>query len=157
MSNNLSDELLGEVFGQVSADPFLSLFTLSHPTFASDILLVNNGEDIVSRGNTYTSFPVNFTLPPDNNETSRNIQILFDNVSLELLDEFRIAKTPIDMKLEMVLDSNPDIVQYSLEELKLRAIQYNQTSITASLVMDDFLSAGLTSERYTPTNFPGIF
>lgn len=157
MSNDLSTELISEMYGQVSGNPFLSLFTLSHPDFAEDIRLVNNAEDIVSRGMTFSSFPVNMTLPPDNNETSREVQILFDNVSLELIDEFRSVTTPIEMKLEMVLAGDPDVVQYSLEELKLKAIQYNKQNITATLVMDDFLSVGVTSERYTPSTFPGIF
>jgi hypothetical protein len=157
MSNNLSTQLVSEMYGQVSGNPFLSLFTLSHPNFAEDIYLVNNAEDIISRGITFSAFPVNISLPPDNNESAREVQILFDNVSLELIDEFRSVTTPIQMKLEMVLASTPNIVQYSLEELKLKAIQYNKTNITANLVMDDFLSSGVTSERYTPSNFPGIF
>jgi hypothetical protein len=59
--------------------------------------------------------------------------------------------------VEMVLASNPDTVQYSIEDLKLKNIQYNSQSINATLVMDDFLGVALTSERYNPDNFPGIF
>ena len=157
MANNLSNELLSQIYGQVSNDPYLSLFTLTHPSFAETIRLVNNSEDIVSNSFTFRSFPVKVVLPPDDNDTAKEVNIQFDNVSLELIDELRTVTTPIEVKIEMVLASNPDVVQQSIEELKLKGIQFNSQVITGKLIMDDFLNVGLTSERYTPLNFPGIF
>lgn len=157
MANQLSPELLTELYGQQSGDPFLTLFTLTHPTFSLPLRFVNNSEDIVSNGDTYTAFPVRVILPPDDNESAREVRISFDNISLEVIDQFRSVTTPITASLQMVLASDPNTIQYSLEELKLTGITYDIRSISASLVMDDFLSVGLTSERYTPTNFPGIF
>lgn len=157
MANQLSNELLTELYGQVSSDPYLTLFTLTHPSFTETIRLVNNSEDIVSNGETFIGFPVRVVLPPDDNETAREVNVQFDNISLELIDELRAVTTPIDVKIEMVLASNPDVVQQSIESLKFKGIQFNTQVITAKLVMDDFLNVGLTSERYTPTIFPGIF
>lgn len=157
MSNDLSTELISQLYGQVADDPFLTLFTFSHDGFDSDILLVNNSEDVVSNGKTYLSFPVKVTLPMDDNETAREVSITMSNVGLELIGEFRKVTTRIDCKLDMVLFSAPDTIQYTLEDLKLSNIQYNVQTITAKLVLDDFLGSGLTSEKYTPTNYPGLF
>lgn len=157
MSNTLSNALKSEMFGPSSSVPFITLFTLTHPSFANTIRIVNNTESVSSNGNTFESFPVKVVLPADDNETVREVQIQFDNVSLELIDEFRGVTSPIDVKIQMVLSDNPNFIQYELEDLKLKSISYNAQTITAKLVMDDFLSSGLTSERYTPSNFPGIF
>lgn len=156
MSNQLSPALLAQLFAQESNDPFLMLITLSHPTF-SDIRLVNNTEDIVSNGLTYTSFPVTIRLPVDDGETTRELNIDFDNVSLELIDEIRTVTTPINLKIEMILASNPDLVEITLEDLKLRSLTYNKQRISAKIIMDNFLNVELNAEVYGPKNFPGIF
>lgn len=157
--NILTPELLAQLYAQESNDPFLTLVTLSHPSFASDILLVNNTADVVSRTNTYSAFPLKITLPVDDGEKTREASIEFDNVSLELIDELRsVTNTPrINVKLELVLASLPNDVQMSLEELKIGSISYNKKVISAKLVMDDFLNTELTSEKYGPSNFPGLF
>jgi hypothetical protein len=132
------------------------LVTLSDPSFDT-IYLVSNTVNITSRGQEYTAFPMQIRLPADDGETNREVNIEFDNVSLELIDELRSITSPIDVAIEIVLASNPDEVQLSYEELKIRNINYNKQRISAKLYMDSFLSVELTSEEYTPTNFPGLF
>lgn len=157
MANNLSQELLAQLFGQESDDPFLTLITLNHPDFGDPIYLVNDTQNLVSRGKTYQAFPMRITLPVDDGETARQVAIEFDNVSLELMNIFRQVTTPIPVTLEMVLASLPDEVQYQISELKIGNIQYNAQVISAKLFMDDFMSVALTSEAYTPSNYPGLF
>lgn len=119
--------------------------------------MVNNTENIISRGEEYQAFPFKFRLPVDDGETAREVSIEFDNVSLELLDEIRSASTNIDVKLEMILASIPDEVQYSIDELKIQGVNYNKSKITAQLFLDNFLNTAMTSETYTPTLYPGLF
>lgn len=154
--NNISPKLLAQLYGQVSSDPFLMLVTISHSSFET-LYLVNNTESIVSRGITFEAFPMEITLPGDDGESSREVRIDFDNVSLELISEFRKITTPADVKVEMLLASEPDIIQLSIEDLKLRNISYNKSRISARLFMDSFLNIELTSEKYNPSNFPGLF
>lgn len=156
--NTLSNELLAQLFSQESNDPFLILVTLSHPSFASDITLANNSENVVSRGVTFLSFPMKIVLPMDDGESGRQATIEFDNVSLSLIGQLRsITNSDVVVKLEMVLASIPNVVQMSLEDLKLGAISYDKFKIQADLVPDSFLDSGLTSEKYQPSNFPGLF
>lgn len=156
MSNELSQSLLSQLFKQNSEDPFFMLVTLSHSSFDT-LYLVNNTEELISNGNTFLPFPMRVTLPTDDGETLREVSIEFDNVSLELIDELRSVTDLIDVKIEMVLASNPDFVEIELAELKIRNITYNKQTVQAKLFMDDFLNTELNSERYTPANFPGIF
>lgn len=157
--NNLSPELLAQLYCQESNDPFLTLITLSHSSFPSPLRFVNNSVSIVSRSNTYLAFPVKIVLPADDGETDRQVSLQFDNVSLELIDEIRTVSNgeQIGVKLEMVLSSMPDDVQFSLEELKILSVSYNQKYVNALLGLDDFLNTELSSERYSPSIFRGLF
>lgn len=155
--NTLSNELLAQLFAQESNDPFLILVTMTHSSFSSPIRFVNNQEQIISRGNTFQSFPVKITLPIDDGDRAREVSLEMDNVSLEFIDELRSITTAVTVKLELVLASLPDQVQMVLEDLKINSITYNKARIIARLIVDDFLNTELTCERYSPNNFPGIF
>lgn len=157
MPNQLSLSLIQQLMASSSEDPFLMLFTLSHPSFANEVRLVNNTEDIVSNGNTFTAFPVSVTMPNDDGESQREVRITFDNVSRYLIRELRGVTTPIDIKIEMVLASDPDFVEISLEDLKLKQIQYNSTRVSGNIVMDNFLNTAMGDEKYVPTIYPGLF
>lgn len=156
MANSLSPELLAQLFSQESNDPFLTLVTLSHEDF-DDIRLVNNNVDIVSRGLTFTAFPMKIRFPVDDGETARDFTIEFDNVSLLLIEEIRSVTTPISVKLEMILASMPNDVQIEQDELRIQNITYNASKVSAKIILDNFLNTEMTSERYGPTNFPGLF
>lgn len=156
MGNNLSNQLLAEMFNQESDDPFLMLVTLSHPSF-STIYLVNDIVNQFSRGNEYEAFPMTIKLPTDDGESIREASIEFDNVSLELIDELRSVDSPMDINIEMVLASDLDTVQLAFTELKLKGIQYDRNKISAKLYMDSFFDVEMTSEKYSPTTFPGMF
>jgi len=155
--NNLSPELIAQLFAQESNDPFLMLVTINHISMPAPILLCTNSVNVVSRGDTYLPFPMTVILAPDDGESSREVQMTFDNVSREIIDELRSVTDPLDVKIEMVLASNPDYVQIAIEDLKIKNITYDRQKITARLFLDNFLNVGLTAERYTPLNYPGLF
>ena len=155
MSNALSNELKQQLFAQESNDPFLTLVTLTHASFTAR--LVNNSVDIVSNGETFTAFPMKITLPVDDGETSRDFTIEFDNVSLDLIANLRSVTDDIGVKIELILASLPDVIQMSHEDLVIRTITYDKSRISARIVLDNFLSVGMTSEKYTPILYPGMF
>lgn len=157
MSNELSNALKAQLFSNESTDPFLQLVTLEHEDFLNPIYLVDNNEQIISNGKTFIPFPMKIILPQDDAETDKQVRISFDNVSRLLVDELRSITTPISVKIEMVLASNPNIVEMVLDELQLRNITMTLQRVEGTLVLDDFLRTELSSEKYTPTNFPGLF
>lgn len=157
MPANLSNKLKAQLFKQFSDDPFVALYTLSHPNFASTFRLAANTEDIVSNGFTYVFYPIDVSLPVDDGETVRKVELRLSNVDLSLIRELRQITTPVDVTMQMVLASDPDTIEYELPALKLSNIRYNSQEIVGTLTLDDILSKRLTSEQYTPKNFPGIF
>lgn len=156
MPNQISQDLLRQLYAQESDDPLLMLVTLSHPDF-SPIYLVNNVEDIVSNGNTFIAFPMKIRLSVEDGETQKEVSIEFDNVGLDLIDELRTVTTPVQVRIDTVLASDPNQIQTTIEELKMRSVNYNSKRITAKLYLDSFLNVELTSEKYSPSNFPGLF
>lgn len=155
--SRLSNELTSQMFGEYSDDPFLMLVTLTHTTFDGPIYLCNNLHPVVSNGITFEAFPMEIVLPEDDGETAREVSIQFDNVSQELISELRKIDTPADISIAMVLASSPDEVQVEYGELKMKQINYNVKTIEAKLYMDSFLGVNLSSERYTPSLYPGLF
>jgi uncharacterized protein DUF1833 len=155
MPNQITDALRAQFFAQESNDPFLMLVTLENSSFI--LRLVNNSSDIVSGGHTYTAFPMKIRLPIDDGQTSRDIQIDFDNVSLEMIRNIRSVTEAISVRIDMILASMPDVIQMTIDNLSIGNITYNAKRITAAIVMDNFLSVEMTSERYTPSNYPGLF
>ncbi len=155
MSNEISDALKAQLFAQDSTDPFLTLVTLTNPTFTAR--LVNNSSDIVSNGFTYTAFPMNINTPTDDGDSVRDFTVEFDNVSVDLIANLRSVIGDIGVKFEFILASMPNVIQITYDDLVVRAITYNNKRISAKIVMDNFLAVAMTSERYTPSNFPGMF
>jgi hypothetical protein len=156
MSRSLSPEFISEIFAQESSDPFLMLLTIEHSSF-STIRLVANGEDVVSRSQTYTAFPFNLTLPVDDGETQQQVSLSLDNVGLDLIEDFRSITTPPTCKLEMVLASNPDVVEVEIPQMKMLNINYDAKKIRSVLALDDILNTQIPGEKYEPTNFRGLF
>lgn len=157
MPNALSPELIAQLFAQDSDDPFLTLITLSHEDFLDDIRLVNNTVAILSRDLLFKPFPMRIRFPVDDGETAREFSIEFDNVSLDLVKGIRTVTTPINVKIEMILASMPDVVQIEQSELKIATLTYNKSTVSAKIILDNFLNTEMTSERYSPSNFPGLF
>ena len=151
----LTPELLAQLYGQTSNDPFLMLVTIDYN--GTYLRFVNDIQDITSNGEVYQAFPMRITLPAEDGETDRTVKIVFDNVSLELIDEIRTATTPLPVQIDMILASNPDLVQISVTDLKIKNVQVDAQSIQASLFLDDVLNIEVPSEKYTPTTAPGIF
>lgn len=156
MSREVSNTLRYHLYAQESEDPFLQLFTFTHESF-STIRLVNNMTDVVSRGLTFTAFPIQVTMPTDDGDTAREVVLEMDNASLFMMEALRSVRTPIQVKIEMILASVPDTVQIELAELEINNVTYNATSIQARLILDGFLTTSIPAETYGPTNFPGIF
>lgn len=153
---SLSNRLLEQLNARESNDPFLMLLTISGDSI-NTVRLVNNTENITSRSNVYMAFPMKITLPIDDGETTPSVNVVFDNVSLELIEEIRTVTKPLDVKIEAVLASSPDYVEISYSQLKMKNIRYTDKLINASLYFEDILNTGIPSEKYEPNSYPGIF
>jgi len=153
----LSQKLIQAVLEPDTGEIFLMLLTFNHSTFPQPIRLVNNLEDIRSRGELYQAFPLELILPPDDGDTLPTVQITCQNASLELIDEIRSVQGPMSVKIELILASTPDWIEASIEDLRVATVQYDKSAIQMTCTVDDLLNTSFPKERYLPSNFPGLF
>lgn len=152
-SVNFIDAVLNQNTDQV----FLFLVTLDHEDLSAPIRVVNNVENISSRGYVYTAFPFDLILPQDDGDTLPQVIISLSNVDLSLVDEIRSLTGSLDVTLEIILASSPDTVEMSIDGMKTISIQYDAQKIEATCQVEDTLNLVFPNETYLPFNFPGLF
>lgn len=155
MSRTISTTLFNQITNQINDDPLLLIIRVFDAP--NTVYLVNNTEDITSNGQVYQSFPVKVTLADDDGDSQAQVQVEFDNVSLELLEEIRTITTPIPCEIDLILASAPDSVEIALRDLLIRDVTYDASTIKGTLTADDFLNSRFPADTYTPTDYPGIF
>jgi len=142
---------------QNTDEVFLWLLTIEHAASETIFRLVNNLDDVVSNGNTYMAFPFQFILPEDDGETLPTIQINVDNVNLELIDMIRTYGNGISITSEIILASNPNNIEYSIDGLSLIDATYNSRSIILTAQIQDLLNQRFPADDFLPRTFPGMF
>jgi hypothetical protein len=120
-------------------DAYLFLLTIRYGEKA--LKLVNNTEMVIrGKGDTYLPYPFKITLADDDAEKLPTLQLEIDNVDKLLIEAIRGLEEPPTMKLELVLASNPKVVELAIDHLILRSIQYNAMSITGTLEVQNTLT-----------------
>lgn len=158
MSRTISTDLLKELYKTQTDEIFLSLLRLSHPDWGSDIYLVSDSEDVVSNGNTYTSFPFNVSLPTEDAEKPQSSTTLTAcAVDRSLIEILRGVSSEITAYLSFTTKSDPDTLIYGESRFIIPSASYTDTTITASLTLEPILSEPIPKDTFTPTQFPGLF
>ncbi len=133
------------------------LFLLTFTTPGSVIRVVNNNEDIVSRGETYTAYPFNIVLDADTGEKQPEIKLTIDNVDQYLVEMIRGLLDPPAIKLELILSGSPDTVEKTIDYLRLGNVNYDAMSIQAIMRPINILQRKFPSTSYTASRFADLF
>jgi hypothetical protein len=141
-----------------SATPvvWLALLRITAPGEPA-VCLVNNSEEVTSRGQVYQPFPFAITLPADDSDSLPTVTLTLSNVDRSLVEYIRGALNAPHIEVELVTSAYPDTVEKSLTFLKLGGVQYDAITITGSLSLDNFLTQSFPAESYTPPYFPALF
>jgi hypothetical protein len=156
MSRTLSAAAVRELLAQESGEVFLQLLTLSHPQMTT-LRVVNNTQDVVSRGNTYLAFPFSLELPADLAEEMPNVQLMISNADRRLVDELRTVVDPITVTLEIVAAGVPDTVEVGPFSFDLSRVVYGKDTITGTLSTEPILQEPFPADTFNPKDFPGLF
>lgn len=154
---NLSQKLIEAALSPNTGEVALFLLTFDHVTFTTPIRLVNNLDDISSRGNNYQAFPLDLVLPPDDGDTLPQVQITCQNASLELIDEIRKVPGPMSVKIELILASSPDYIEASIENMRVASVNYDKTTVQMICTVDDLLNTSFPKHKFLPSSHPGLF
>lgn len=119
--------------------------------------MVNNNEEVVSRGKTYLPYPFRMQLPDDTGDKLPVVKLQIDNISGEIIKAIREFTEPPKIKVEMITNLYPDTVEKSLDSLQLRTVNYDSITIQGDLSVVNVLSVKFPSEEYSPVRFPALF
>lgn len=158
MSRTLSSAAKQAVFAQSTAEVFLLLVTITHATLPTPIRVVNDMQDCVSRGNTFTALPFGFVLPGEREDQIPMSRLWVDNVDREIVQAVRNATVSAPQVLaEIVLASQPDTLEAAFDGFSLKNALYDHLTVSGDLSMEDVLNEAYPEGTFTPNLFPGIF
>lgn len=136
----------------------LTLVTVSHADLAEPIRCTPNGEDVVSNGKTFRSFPFSFEPPKATRDGVEPGKLVISNISGEVVEACRkIAgnKAPAACTFQFVMPDDPDTVERTWPSLELRNVQYTD-SLTGSLCHPMFNNEPFTQFSASDVYFAGL-
>lgn len=136
---------------------WLCLLTISDDSGEPPLRVVDNAEQIVSRGVTYEPYPFEVVLPQDDSESLPSVNLQIANLDAEIVEFVRRAITPPAIAIELVTSQYPDVVEVSLSYLRLSSVSYDAMTLTGRLDLDNFLTQKFPGEGYVPPLFPALF
>lgn len=112
---------------------------------------------VVSRGQNYVFLPFQISLPTEETESAPRCQITINDVTRYLIPVIRQATTALNVTIELVLTSTPDVVEASFGGFLMSGISYNANTITADLNVESLAIEPFPQHTFTPSYFPGLF
>jgi hypothetical protein len=143
------------IFQSATDNALLWLLTIKSQN--ENLYLVNNMENVTSRGQLYTAYPFDITLPVEDGSKALNLTLTIDNVDQLLIEALRGFLEPPIMKLELVLSSDFDTVEKTIDFLRLGQVEYDQLQIRGQLKPINVLSNAFPATNYDPSQFPALF
>ena len=160
MPRPLSDALKTAMYAQETGEVMLAICTISHASILNGPLrVVNDLQDFVSDGLTYTAFPFQVTLPTDGQDTLPRLRLVLDNIDRSIIQAIRgiPPSTPPMVQVDLVMASQPDTIEVSFTNLTLRNVDYDQFVVEGDLALDEDDREPFPSASFTPQLFPGLF
>lgn len=155
-------------FNQETDEVFAVLLTLTSDELTEAIrvssdptqLIPELGNDIygtVSNGNNFIFLPFEIWLPRDDKTGSVSAKLSIENVDRRIVAQARSVTKPISVKIECVLVSDPDTIEISFDNFQLSNVSYDTMTVDGDLTLNYWGLEPWPSNRFTPSNFPGMF
>lgn len=141
---------------QQTGEVYLVLLTISHPNIAQPIRVVNNNENVTSRGDLFVAFPFEIDLPGEDSDNPPLARLRIDNVDRMIVNSIRQIDSPPSVTIEVVLASQPNTVEVSFDSLVMRNVGYDAAVVTGELVFEQIVVEPVATTM-TPAKFPGLF
>ena len=144
-------------FAEASGEVFLVLLTLDHADLGAPLRFVNNDEDVISGGATFTAFPFDFVDAPESDESRGAAQLRIDNVDRVIAETLRGLLTPPSVTVEIVLASDPDTIERRFDGLFLVSASWDAASVSGTIALVEDEDEPACMWIFTPASAPGLF
>lgn len=139
-------------------DPALLLLEISHPDLVDPVRVVNNLEDVVSNGDTFTACAFNLVPPSDLAQGQPRATLTVDNVGKVLTSwiENSSGGEGATVRIMWILYSDPDTIEFEVT-MYLYDVAMDMFRVTGTLAFEDWLNRPGVTLTYRPDTAPGIF
>lgn len=142
---------------QETDELWLILLTIEADGLAEPIRVVNDRQDLYSRGARYVAYPFELALPGDDGETVARVTIRIDNVDRRIVEALRTATGLPRATIEVVRRAAPDVVEAGPFSMTIAEARADALTVEAECVFEDVLDAAFPAGQYTPADYPGLF
>ena len=153
----LSPVLLRAMFSPDTKEVVLALLTIAHPTLVTPIRVVNNHTAVISQGYTWAAFPFEITLPHEADDELPVMMLKIDNTDRQIVTVVRNIQGAPDITLDLIVASQPDIVEATFTGFKLKNVSYDNLVVEGELRLEEILNEPFPRHAMTPFWMPGLF
>lgn len=157
MSRTLSNAAINAMMDQETPETVLLLLTIEHDDLPSPLRFVNDAVDITSNGLVYIGFPFSIVLPDDDPDKVPEAKLEISNTDRRIVEAIRSLSTAPYATIQVVLASQPDIVETTIPRMRLRAVEWDVATVTGTLGYEDVLNEQFPGRAFTPDIHPGLF
>ena len=152
-----SSQAITELSAQQTDTAWLVLIELSHPDLPAPIRVTSDAVQTISNGDVYSPFPFDLTLPDDSEGRAPQANLVFDNISQEIIAALRALITPPILTIRIVRASDPNYVEREWVGLEWHSSQYDISTVTGILTIDDLAKEEFPFITFDSARFPGLF
>lgn len=164
--DDISPISVRELLQQESDEPMGLLCTLEGELLDKPIYVCSNLEPIISNGRYFFGLRFDIQIPTDSNGNMAQTEAVMDNISddiglaVQVLAAAPTSPNPggnvLKLTTEFIRLSDPDTIEAEWEQMLLRTVKVDDTSISGKLMQEDIINEPVATQ-ITPSTIPGVF
>jgi hypothetical protein len=153
----LSATAIHEAFAEHSQVAWYILLDIEHTALTGPMRFVNSQSDVVSNGNTYSSFPFEIVLPDADGENPQKAMLRIDNISRLVYQEVWALDPSPTVTISVCLSSQPDVIEYQTGRLYLNQVTADEMVLEGDLTPLQYSRESWPGAVVNPARFPGLW
>lgn len=153
----VTDRLLAELYASESSAILTPLVKLTHPDWSQPVRLVRDTQALTHGGEEYRPFPFQITLPDDRDKGFPVLKWTAENVSREIIGQFRAITGEVLGRVVYVLTSHPEVIEVGPFEVEITGIEYDALTISGVMTIEPILQEQFGYLEMTPGTTPALF
>lgn len=143
---------------RVSRSGILALLELRATPFAETLRIVDDNEDFVFNGVTYTRFPFGFTPPSDQKSSASQIKLVISNVGRSMTEDFESLgpNDRVHARIMLVDKKQPTVIAMEWR-VPLSNVTVDMATATATCGNFQIMKQQASRLRYDQFLAPGLF
>lgn len=162
----VSSKFRKALYAQETDEVAACLMTITHPELGEPIRVSTDPTTRLSvepllygtksRGQDYLFVPMEVVVPGEEDQ-AQEAKLEVDNTDQGLINAIRSISNAALVKLEIVLPSDPDVVEREYPALMISHVEYDERTVRFTLALDALTTEPYPGTAFIPSMFPGLF